>query len=160
MSIDLSRRHVVKLLAAAAISVPALATIPAHARKSKPLVYTGRYSNTALAGFDAVSYFKADAPVKGHKNFTIEHDGANWLFSSADNLQAFTDNPEKYAPQFGGYCAFSMAQGKIVKGDATLWAVVDEKLYVNFNKGVHRLWLKRAETNISKAQNKWPSVLG
>ena len=160
MSTNISRRKALKVIATAAISAPTLLTVSAHAGKTKPLVYTGRFSNTALSGYDAVSYFKKDIPVAGHKNFKATHDNANWLFSSEENLLAFKNNPELYAPQFGGYCAFSVSQGKIVKGDATLWAMVDGKLYVNFNKGIHKLWLKRSEKLISRAKGSWPSILG
>lgn len=160
MSANVSRRTVLKYLATAVISVPSLAAVPAQADNSKPLIYTGRFSNTALQGYDPVSYFNGAKPVKGDKNLKLKHENANWLFSSEENRAAFTDNPELYVPQFGGYCAFSIAQGKIVKGDATLWAVVDDKLYINFNKGIHRLWLKRSQTLISRAQSKWPSILG
>ena len=81
-------------------------------------IYTGTFSNKALKGYDAVSYFQNDGvPVKGSDEFQTEWNGADWYFSSADNLNAFRANPEQYAPQYGGYCAWAAAHDTLAKGD-------------------------------------------
>lgn len=160
MSINISRRKTLKCIATAVVCAPALTTTAAYASKSKPEIYTGRFSSVALQGYDPVSYFTGDAPVKGDKSYQVVYKNADWYFSSKANQNAFNNDPERYTPQFGGYCAFSVAQGKIVKGDATLWAMVNDKLYINFNKGIHRLWLKRPQTLIEKAHGQWPTILG
>ncbi|MDC0434471.1 YHS domain-containing protein [bacterium] len=160
MPVNQSRRSVVKYLSLSAVVIPALSAIPAYAKSTHDPIYTTKSSNDALQGYDTVAYFTAGKAVKGEEQFSTMHEGAIWLFSSDENLQTFMASPERYMPQFGGYCAFSVAQGKIVKGDAKLWEIVDNKLYVNYNKGIHKLWLKRPEQLIAEAQENWPTILG
>ena len=160
MSVNLSRRTIVKYLSLSPIFIPALAAPQAFAKRTHDPIYTSKSSNDAMQGYDTVAYFTVGKAVKGNKQFSTKHDGALWLFSSDENLQSFVASPERYMPQFGGYCAFSVAQGKIVKGDARLWEIVDNKLYVNYNKGIHKLWLKRPEKLIEEAQGNWPTILG
>jgi len=157
---DQSRRRLLKLLAVSVVSVPAVATNTAYAGKAKPPIYTPRFSDKALEGYDAVSYFTHSAPQKGQKKYSTKHSGATWLFSSAQNRDDFVADPQKFMPQFGGYCAFSVAKGKLIKGDATLYALVDDKLYINYNKGIHIRWLKSKLDMIDKAQGNWPTILG
>ena len=113
-----------------------------------------------MQGYDTVSYFNGSTPLRGKEEFSTMHKGARWLFSTEKNLQAFKANPDYYMPQYGGYCAFSVAKGNLVRGDATLWVIVDEKLYINYNKGVHRLWLRRPEKMIARGNKNWPTILG
>ena len=160
MPVNQSRRSVVKYLSLSAVVIPALSATRAYAKRTHDPIYTTRSSNDALQGYDTVAYFTVGKAVKGEERFSTMHEGAIWLFSSDENLQAFIASPERYMPQFGGYCAFSVAQGKIVKGDAKLWEIVDNKLYVNYNKGIHKLWLKRPEQLIAEAQENWPTILG
>lgn len=160
MTINPSRRQLLKQIAVASMAGPAVLSGLAHARTAKPMVYTARSSNQALQGYDPLSYFQLSAPIKGDTRFSFTHLGAEWLFSSESNRDAFIDAPDAYMPQFGGYCAFSVAKGNLVKGDPTLYALVDGKIYVNFNKGVHARWLARPEQMIEKGQSNWPSILG
>jgi len=112
------------IAAIALTAIPGVVAAPA-AYADKAAVYTGRFSNLAVEGHDPVAYFTAGAPVKGSKDFTIVHEGAEFRFSSAANLAAFKADPGKYAPQYGGYCAWAMADGNFAKGDADYWAIVD-----------------------------------
>ena len=160
MPVNQSRRTIVKYLSLSAILIPALDVTQAHAKRTLDRIYTPKSSNNAMQGYDTVAYFTVGEAVKGNEQFSTMHEGALWLFSSDENLQAFVASPEHYMPQFGGYCAFSVAQGKIVKGDARLWEIVDNKLYVNYNKGIHKLWLKRPEKLIEEAEDNWPTILG
>lgn len=160
MSTDPSRRRLLKHIAVTSIAGTTALTGLVHARTAKPLVYTTRSSNKALQGYDPLSYFQQAAPIKGDSRFNVMYNGAKWLFSTDANRIAFVQDPDAYMPKFGGYCAFSVAKGKLVKGDPTLYAVIDNRLYVNFNKGVHALWLARSDQMIAKAQTNWPSILG
>jgi YHS domain-containing protein len=115
-------------------------------------------SDEAIQGYDPVAYFKEAKPVKGKKEFAYQWKEGTWLFSSKENLQAFEANPEKYSPQFGGYCAYGMSEGHKAPTDPEAWAIVDGKLYLNYNKDVQKLWKKDQQTCIKKANENWPSV--
>jgi len=147
------------LLAASALAiVPVIAVAPA-AYADKDPVYTGRFSNTAVEGHDAVAYFTQGQPVKGSKQFSTQYQGAEFRFASAENLATFQADPAKYAPQYGGYCAWAVSQGYTAKGDADHWAIVDGKLYLNFNKQVQTTWNEDRAGFIDKADTEWPTVL-
>lgn len=112
----------------------------------------------AINGYDAVAYFKQSAPVKGQTQFTYLWKGGKWLFSSAENMNDFKANPEKYAPQYGGYCAYGTADGHKAPTDPEAWTVLDGKLYLNYNKKVFGLWQKDRANYIIKADKNWPTV--
>lgn len=124
-----------------------------------PEVSTGRFSDLAVSGYDAVAYFEDAAPVKGSKEFSYQYEDATWLFASADNLEQFKEDPEAYAPQYGGYCAWAVAQGYTAPGNPKNWSVRGGKLYLNYDSGVQAKWLKDPEGFIVKADANWPSVL-
>lgn len=155
-----SRRTVLKrsfLLGLAAVS----SGLPLRlAKAAKSAVYTPRRSNLAVGGYDSVAYFTQSKPVKGVKMYSVNHLGAQWYFAGAENLAAFNSDPAAYMPQYGGYCAFSVAQGKLVKGDPRLWAIENDRLYFNYNKGIHRLWLSRVASLVNSADKNWPTILG
>lgn len=140
------------LAAAIAAAPAALIAPPASA---EPPVYTGRFSNLAVQGYDPVAYFTDGAAVKGSADFTTEYMGAEFRFASAAHRDAFLADPAKYAPQYGGYCAWAMADGKYAKGDANFWKIVDGKLYLNFNAGIQNKWNKDVPGFISKADAEW-----
>ncbi|MFK8016345.1 MAG: YHS domain-containing (seleno)protein [Gammaproteobacteria bacterium] len=125
----------------------------------KAPVYTGVLSSTALKGYDTVAYFSEGKPVKGNKQFSTQWNGATWLFSSEENLNAFTKAPENYAPQYGGYCAWAVSEGYTASGDPKVWAVVDGKLYVNYNRKIGKRWQADRAAFIEKADANWPDVL-
>lgn len=123
-------------------------------------IYTGLFSNKALKGYDAVSYFQGDGkPVQGKVTFTTEWNGANWYFVSQANLEMFNTNPEKYAPQYGGYCAWAVAKGKLVKGDPLVYTLSENKLYINYDKKVNNKWLPKKESLIKAADIKFPNLI-
>ncbi|HIG22738.1 YHS domain-containing (seleno)protein, partial [Henriciella sp.] len=122
-------------------------------------VYTGTFSNTAVEGHDPVAYFTEGRPVKGSRDFTTKYQGAEFRFASRENLDTFLADPEKYAPQFGGYCAWAVSEGYTAKGDADYWAIVDGKLYLNYNKNVQNLWEQDRAMHIDRANTNWPEVL-
>ncbi|NVK17724.1 MAG: YHS domain-containing protein [Methylocystaceae bacterium] len=122
-------------------------------------IYTSFLSNVAVQGHDVVAYFKQGKPVKGSDKFSTEYQGADFHFSSAENLAAFKNDPKAYAPQYGGYCAWAVAEGYTAKGDANYWAIVDKKLYLNYNADVKATWSTDIPGFIKKADENWPKLL-
>ncbi|MCI4664778.1 MAG: YHS domain-containing protein [Neomegalonema sp.] len=114
----------------------------------------------ALSGYDAVSYFKDSGPVKGDDAYTYEYKGAKYRFASADHRDAFAANPAKYAPAYGGFCAFGTAMGFKVPTDPKVYKIVDGKLYLNLNGGVQKRWEKDIPGFIRGAENNWPKIVG
>jgi YHS domain-containing protein len=113
----------------------------------------------AIKGYDAVAYFIEASPVKGKNEFSWNWNGAIWQFADEANRDLFRNDPEKYAPQYGGYCAYAMASGDLVDIDPKAWKIVNGKLYLNFSLRVHRKWEKDISGYIEKADRMWPEVL-
>ncbi len=113
----------------------------------------------AVKGYDVVSYFTESKPAKGSDRFTYEYSGAKWKFSTASHLSMFKEDPEKYMPQYGGYCAWAVAQGYTASIDPEAWTIVDGRLYLNYSKSVRNRWEKDIEGNIRKGDSNWPDVL-
>ncbi|MGB1799797.1 MAG: YHS domain-containing (seleno)protein [Gammaproteobacteria bacterium] len=109
----------------------------------------------AIRGYDPVAYFTEERPVLGSDKYNYQYDGATWYFSSKENMQLFENNPEKYAPQYGGYCAYGMAKGFVVSTDPEAFSLADGKLYLNYSLGVRKTWLKDVSGNIEKADKNW-----
>lgn len=145
----LTRRATLGLGASLLIAGPALA-------KSPP-VYTEK--GVAIDGTDTVSYFTQGKPVPGSKNHAMDWNGSTWLFSSAENKATFAANPEKYAPKYGGYCAWAMSKGYVAPTEPAAWTIVDGKLYLNYNLEVRDRWSQDIPTNIANADGFWPKPL-
>jgi YHS domain-containing protein len=126
---------------------------------AKPPIYTSKDNNLAVGGYDPVAYFKNNLPRRGKKIFQHEYKGAIWQFSSRKNQKDFSANPEKYVPQFGGYCSFSVAQGSAIKGLPQHWVITDGKLYLNRSHPIHERWLLRKRILATRAHKNWPYVL-
>ena len=122
-------------------------------------IYTGYFSSTALDGYDAVAYFTEGLPTKGSSEFETEWRGATWRFSSREHQEAFQSDPERYAPQYGGYCAYAIANGVTAPGDPQVWRIVDEKLFLNVNESVGALWAKDIPGYIAQADKSWPLLI-
>ncbi len=148
-----SRRAFLGLMA----TVPAAAMLARPAFAAEPNVY--QTGGVAINGFDPVAYFTEEKPVEGSASFTSDHDGATFQFASAENKAMFDADPAKYAPQYGGYCAFAVANGYTAKTDPDAWSVYEDKLYLNFSKGVRRRWSRDIPGNIAKGDANWPEVL-
>lgn len=132
---------------------------PLAASAKSPPVYTGWLSSTAVDGHDPVAYFVEGKPVAGSASITYQWNGVTWRFASEKNRDAFTAAPAKYAPQYGGYCAWAVSQGYTAKGDPNHWKVVDGKLYLNYDASVQRNWEKDIPGHIGNADRNWPKVL-
>lgn len=117
----------------------------------------GADKGPALGGFDAVAYFTDGTPKEGDERFTHEWNGATWRFASAENRDRFRAEPERYAPQYGGYCAFAMSGGSFSPGDARRWRIVDGKLYLNANRFAQGLWEANIPKRVLDADGHWPT---
>ena len=116
-------------------------------------------SGIAIRGADTVAYFTEGKFVEGTDQFTTEWRGATWKFSSQENLDLFVAKPEEYAPQYGGYCAYGVAKGSLVKIEPENWTITDGKLYLNFDSGVQKKWEKDIPGYIAEADAIFNSLL-
>jgi len=149
-------RSLIGRFLAAFVITAALA--PTHAGASEAPVYQS-FLGTAIDGTDPVAYFTEGRPVEGSSDFTHEWNGATWRFSSEANRDLFAANPEQYAPQYGGYCAYAVAQGYTASTDPEAWKIVDGKLYLNYNKSVQTRWEADIPGYIASGDENWPKVL-
>ena len=97
---------------------------------------------------------------RASSDFTTEWHGATWRFASAAHRDQFVADPEKFAPQFGGYCAWAVSQNKTAGIDPEAWKIVDGKLYLNYSKDIQAKWEQDVPGNIGKAEANWPKLLG
>lgn len=147
------------LLTAALLAAATVPMAAPPARAAEDPVYTGFLSSLAVDGYDPVAYFEQGKPVEGSPQFESAYKGATWRFASAANKAAFDADPAKYAPQYGGYCAWAVSQGYTAKGDPAYWRIVEDKLYLNYNAEVQEKWAKDVPGHIQAANGNWPKVL-
>lgn len=115
---------------------------------------------TAIRGYDPVAYFTEGAPREGKAEFAAQHAGATWHFASARNKALFKADPAKYTPVYGGYCAYGVAQGYLVKIEPEAWAIRDGKLYLNYDRSMQKMWSEKPAHYIADADRKWPGLVG
>lgn len=144
------------MLALVAVSFNAMAAKPVNTLKNS---FFAIQTDTAINGYDSVAYFTKSAPVKGLDVHSFEYKGAKWKFSSEANLELFKGNPEKYAPQYGGYCAYGVATDSLVKVDPAQFTIHEGKLYLNYDASVQSDWLKDKAGYVRKADAKFQSLL-
>lgn len=121
--------------------------------------YNSIHAGLGAKGYDPVAYFTDGRPVQGRKELSYDWNGVTWLFATAAHRDAFTANPEKYAPQYGGFCSWGVAQGKLFDVDpVNAWKIVDDKLYMNFNADIHATWEKDIPGFVRKGNTNWPSL--
>ena len=126
----------------------------ANAQKSEIFVSSGK----AIKGYDPVAFFKDAKAVKGNDSLTFTYKNATWLFANAENLEAFKSSPEKFEPQYGGYCAYGTANGYKAPTQTDTWTIADGKLYFNYNQKVKEAWNKQQAPLIEKANANWPLI--
>jgi YHS domain-containing protein len=120
--------------------------------------YNVGWTGVAIKGYDPVAYFTEKMPVKGDSDFEYEWSGARWRFASPKNLEMFKSDPEKYAPRYGGYCAYGVANNYLVKIEPEAWTVYGGRLYLNFSLSVREQWKEDIPGNIRKADANWPGL--
>lgn len=123
----------------------------------QPLTFTT--NEGAIRGYDPVAYFIMGEPTPGKSKYATKWQGAIYKFSSAENLATFKSDPERYAPQYGGYCAYAVSRGATANTDPEAWTIVNGKLYLNFSPNVKKRWSKDIPGNIKSANKNWPAVL-
>ena len=148
-----TRRNLLTLFA----SLPVLAALASTVRAGTPGIYAD--DGIAIDGTDAVAYFTQGKPVAGSPHITHDWMGVTWRFASQENRAAFAANPEAYAPQYGGYCAYAVSEGYTASTVPEAWKIVDGKLYLNYSRGIQRRWERDIPGRIAAGDANWPGVL-
>jgi YHS domain-containing protein len=131
---------------------------PATAHALDPV--WSNWRGLAIAGYDPVAYFTDGKPVEGSSEFETTWRGATWRFASVAHRDQFVADPEKYAPQYGGYCAWAVAHDKTAGIDPEAWEIVDGKLYLNYSKDIQAQWQQDVPGYIAQANGTCPKLLG
>ena len=133
-----------------------LALMPAAARAEPTRTFVER--GVAIRGYDPVAYFTDGRPVRGSTAFVHRWHGAAWHFASAANRDAFAADPMRYAPAYGGFCAFAVSEGYTAPIDPQAWRVVDGRLFLNYDRAVQQRWEADMQTRITRGDANWPTV--
>ena len=152
-------KQVSSAIACAAVVALSLASPAAHAVKTTGGEYNTLYAGLGAKGYDVVAYFTEGKPTQGSDKYTSDFGGVKWQFASAARRDLFAANPEKYAPQFGGFCTWGASEGKLFDVDPVNgWKIVDGKLYMNFNADIQAVFNKDPAGYVSKANRKWAAL--
>lgn len=138
--------------------VSVLAASPERIAARAPVAALNIREGTAVKGYDVVAYFTEGKPVKGSPAHAFKWQGATWQFASAEHRAAFARHPAKYAPQYGGYCAFAVSQGNLVDIDPRQWKIVAGRLYLNANFLAQGLWVRDPAGHIKKGDANWQFI--
>lgn len=131
-----------------------LLTVAAHAQQ--PEIY--KVNGLGAHGLDVVSLVNELPSIKGEEKYSYDWNGARWLFISQAHVDSFKVAPEKYAPQYGGYCAFGTSRGYKAPTESDTWTVVANRLYFNYNLKVKEAWSKNTDAYIHKADSSWQII--
>ncbi|MEM6659406.1 MAG: YHS domain-containing (seleno)protein [Pseudomonadota bacterium] len=151
-----------QVLRAVAVILVALLAFGAPASKlwaDAPQVNLGHFNGLAMNGYDVMSYWRGGNPQKGDPDINAEYNGATWVFLNDENRQEFLSDPDRFAPRFGGYCAYAASQNAVADVDPIAWRIWDGKLYLNYSIEVRRIWANKIDENIDKANGYWPDLL-
>ncbi|MEM6759636.1 MAG: YHS domain-containing (seleno)protein [Pseudomonadota bacterium] len=135
--------------------LPVAYALPAYAQT--PEIYAE--NGIAIDGTDVMSYFVDGAPQPGNPAITHTWNGATWQFASVEHRDAFAADPARYAPQYGGYCAYAVSEGYTASTVPDAWKIVDDKLYLNFSRRIQRRWERDIPGRIASGDANWPRVL-
>jgi hypothetical protein len=141
------------------VALVALSVAPALAG-NEALVNADKGSRVAIHGYDPVAYFTKGQPVKGSSEIGYDWNDAHWLFSEPAHRDLFAADPNKYAPQFGGYCSMGMSMGVTADIDPQAWAIVDGRLYLNSSLQARDEFSQQPAANIAKAETNWDTLAG
>ena len=125
-----------------------------RAQQSPVFIYSGK----AIRGFDPVAYFTDGKPVQGKEELKYEWNNATWFFATQQHLDSFKVSPERFVPQYGGYCAYGLSEGHKAPTSPDAWTIVEGKLYLNYNTKVMGMWRKDEQQRIETADSKWPAL--
>ena len=112
----------------------------------------------ALQGYDPVGYFTDGKPVKGSPEFTATYKGATYQFASAQHRDTFNQSPQKYEPQFGGFCGYAASINKLAPIEVEYFQVLHDRLVLQHNEKAWKLWHQDVEGNLKKADANWPTL--
>ena len=143
-----------------ALADSALAAPPINTLEKSGLLGRYKVSEIAIRGYDTVAYFTQSRPVAGSAEHALEWQGATWQFASSGNRALFEADPEKYAPQYGGYCAYGAAGGYLVKIEPESWTILGGKLYLNYDAKVQSQWEQDIPGYIQKANVSFEQLIG
>ncbi len=135
---------------------PSLATQNQSENKGNTIFFEQK--GVAIKGTDPVAYFTEEQAVKGNSQFSHQWGNTTWWFASAENRDLFIENPAKYAPQYGGFCAWAVSNNYTAPIDPDAWTIVEGKLYLNYDKNIQKKWSKNMTNNILKADSNWPNI--
>jgi YHS domain-containing protein len=139
-------------------TLAACAATPGHVRQGKQVAEINNEHGLALKGYDPVAYFREGKPVVGDASIAHAWHGATYRFTSTANRDAFAADPERFAPQFGGYCAYAVSIGTTANGDPHQWAIVNDRLFLNNNALAMALWNRDRPGNIEAGDQNWPLI--
>ncbi len=120
---------------------------------AEPAIFSN--NDGAIRGYDPVAYFNQAQPVKGQRDITFEYQGATWYFANTANRDLFVGDPEKYSPQYGGYCAYGLSKDYLVPTDPQAWEIHQGKLYLNHSVPVLQTWRKDIPGYLTKSEANW-----
>jgi hypothetical protein len=112
----------------------------------------------AVKGYDVVAYFVDGRAVEGLAAFEHTVDGVRFRFASAAHRDRFVKEPQKFVPQYGGFCAWAVSRGYTADTDPQAWRIVDGRLFLNYDRGVQRTWEKDVPANVAKGDANWPGL--
>jgi hypothetical protein len=153
-----SARYTRRAVLAALVAAPALLLLNHRPASADGPIHIGALPGVAVDGHDVVAYFVAGRPTIGSSAITHVWRGVTWRFSSAANRDAFAADPQRYAPAYGGYCAWAAAQGYKASADPGSWRIVGGRLFLNYNAAVHRRWLRDVDGLTRAADANWPRI--
>ena len=136
----------------------AISSTIAIAQTDNSAEHTNLKNGIAIQGYDPVAYFTVSKPTPGDKTIQATYEGATYYFTSQENKDAFTKNPEQYVPQYGGFCAYGMSEGYKAPVKPESFTIVNNKLYLNYNLKVREDWSKNKEARIAKATVNWEKI--
>jgi YHS domain-containing protein len=128
-------------------------------QNAKPIDLVFSTKDGAIQGYDPVAYFTDGKPVKGKTDLVYVWKDATWHFASDEHRNLFEQNPEKYAPEFGGYCAYGWSKGYNAKIDPIAWTILNDKLYLNYNLDVKAKWDEKRREYIEMATKNYQKAV-
>ena len=150
-----SRRSMLWMVPGATVAVPMGALLFSGLARAAQVNAEG---GVAVRGTDVVAYVTEGRPVVGRAEFTHAWRGADWRFASAANRDRFATDPERYAPAYGGFCAYAVSEGYTAPIDPAAWKIVDGRLYLNYDRSVQRRWARDIPGRIARADANWPGL--
>ena len=126
-------------------------------RRPKVERFSRDSAGVAVQGYDVVSYFDNQVE-KGSGELAVDHGGVKWLFTTAEHRRRFLATPERFLPEYGAFCAYSVGRGFPAAADPKVYAVYEGKLYFFFDPAVKAVWEQQQREAVEKADRNWPRV--